>query len=1267
MTTLFIVVAIITAIALLFKHAMPPRKVRFESGERMSDAAFYTRLAALGKRLSVTENGFGISSKGVDIKNITTAIEKKLTCNLFVGEWAINFIRSKKKILVAFQSSKRAVRKSYTLGHVGGYPRLFLLCKELVECMQGDLTVDKLKTAVGSFERHAPLNAVERKFFSDMLTFCLLGYLSNTISLALKRSDSYDQGVIDGQNGKADLDRIMHGDYVCGMFSVAPKNEVAALERLLEANGISHTFEYNERNKRLAKTFAIVAGVLRSLDIACDIRQYESESVGLPLDLRKRRAVNIFNAAAIATAVISVIAVGIFMPTEYFGVSFVICVIAYACFRLPVLVVAPTSELPILSRLTELIYSKFKPIRKRGKDIALPEQYVPQVHFCGYSERNENSPSGGYMRVRADNGGRVFISPRGDGYKDCGLYLFFNDGQGVVDLSSCNGIYENHKTVYRSSTACTEFSAEFISPIDSKTCCCKITAVNRTDSEERIEITALYAMPSKHAEYIGFNGAREAIASIDGKTVSLAFDKQADFSRTAYEAASKNGAVLSGRNYKTLSGVCGFSVNPFSKNTALLVIAQGECEREAMLSTEYATSQGYFEYAEECLKIYCSDEQRNASLSGEHEENYGEILNAQCELDDEKNATVLIPKQEYALKFGCGGFTEDGAYLMNGVRKESAIGALTDILFDGCMGAELATCGVRGLFLREAANIITGTDECGLIENPSVFAVLRDGGVLWSPTVLPLGKGEMSVEYAYSHAEYRCAYNGIISSFKCYLAREKKAVIFDLNIQNTENKRREIEIMFSALAHENRKLTTERTENGIAALGEDGNGFMLFSSLTPTDYTLFREGYFVRGKIRKTSSFFRGGNTVAPTMSVRVNIGVNGSARAVFCIAACEGGVSEIDGIDEYNADEYFAREQKYFSEFWKIDLSSSDKLMNFMYKRSLYQAYVYGFLQDKKRCIEEICTILCAAKYVSPRAVKSRISELLSRQSENGKFEGGKLYGLLVAHAAVDYIEYTQDHSFKNECIPFKNGRAHGRKKQTVYASAAEHCLRVLDCADEMLCDRPCDVLHGIIYDKLLIELLHYFSGINNISVERKEKYMRTLCRVVARYTDNVKELKSHVIRVRPDLALATALYCAGEFDKAFECLKLVASHDSEEITMCACNSAPYLFRNIRTESDDGAITAALYFSMITEYVLGIKIKGRSLKINPRISANTPHLEFDIAGNSGKTHFIIDDTEKHGEWHMRKDKICYSAVDALSVDVKSDEKIIFYRSGRTH
>ena len=98
----------------------------------------------------------------------------------------------------------------------------------------------------------------------------------------------------------------------------------------------------------------------------------------------------------------------------------------------------------------------------------------------------------------------------------------------------------------------------------------------------------------------------------------------------------------------------------------------------------------------------------------------------------------------------------------------------------------------------------------------------------------------------------------------------------------------------------------------------------------------------------------------------------------------------------------------------------------------------------------------------------------------------------------------------------------------------------------------------------------------------------------------------------------------------------------------------------------ENEAVKAAVYYTLVTEKLLGLKIRGNRVKIDPHISSNTPHLEFSLRSDTeGSVHVTVDGTADGGDWRIRADKISY-ALNSIILGEKDNGKITLYREALT-
>lgn len=1257
MSTLLIIVAIIAAVILLFRHAAPRKRPYFSASERLPEKAILLRLENLGKRSAVTVRGFGLSSKKVDIKRIISEIYAKLVGGRELDDWETELYISRKIIFDAFNKSKNAIKKSYMLGHVNDHPRLFLLCNEIVKYTQGNITAEFIEKAVKAFEKYAPLDDLEKSFLPDMLMFCLCGLLYSVAFESKKSAQYYDKGVNDGKNGKVDLDYIVYGDYVCGLCDFAPVADCAAIQRLLECNGISQKDAELSRRIRLSKTYALIEYAVKSIEFIDSKRAEQIENFKAVSDKTPPRlVVTFFNFAPLVLIGIAAVLFCIFPPPRYAALFVVVSILIYAIFRYFMLKKYPRYYCVVLSNLFAAIKSKL-PQRKQSVEIEPIRKKTEIAYFGGEPSYKSNRTESGHVSVTADNRGCVIVeSP--DLLLSSALKLLCRADGKEISLAACDGAFERHKSIYRAAIEDMEIAAEIIAPEECDACC-RVTVINRNQSPKTVELAAIYA-PMTETTVGMSNGINGGVAIEDSNgMVALAFDRSATYGGDLNAFTDSNELVLGKSKAPVAIGVSKMTIVGFSRSIAQIVALHGKSKRELERAIEQVTSAGYFDYADACARVFC----------GLKPHEFHESQSAMPALAERKRSRApykahSLPKIKCDIVLPCGELTENGVFTVDpsccGTSKK-----YRNILSDGDVQVSLSHDGY--IDIRSSKCKYGIIDKPDVFSNmPKVFTAIGEDGIMWSPTLKPLGKGELQTTHTYTHTEYKSAYNGCITSLKVYIARKSNLVVFDLEIENTENKSRSLDAMFSALAC--RDSTVHFNGNNVYAdCGE--KSFAVFSTQKIKSFTPYKEGYFVRGEIDRCGNFRAGGSTPAPTVSVGIKLPPNGKSRAAFCVVMTDGKDIEKHAFDILTADAYIDTETEYFKRFWKIRLQSSDKHLNCMYKRSLYQAYACGVNNiDGNYSVKDTCVLLRAAKYVDYKSTKRNITKLLRTQFESGIFGPDNDDGIYVAALIADYVEHTRDYGFLDEYVPYKPKRVHGRLIE-INGTVLEHCLRALDTAIYSM-EEKSDLAHSICRDKVFIEALHYYAELCKNDINRREMYYDAIKNISSLCDSNVRQFKASNFFESADnesaIIYARALNIIGEYDKAFGILDNVNPINAAiRLGLKSYVNEPYMFCYNYKNGGNGRdeIIAALYYITVTEQLLGIKLRGSNVKISPCTAYQTPHVEFDIALNGGKAHIVVDDTEKQGDWGMRVDKIDYG-IKSFGIDRHNGATVTFYRSG---
>ena len=1258
MTALLIIAAITAAVALVFRYAVPRRKPEFSTGERLTRRALLYSIGRLSKRCAVTEVGFGINAGDVKPRRIFAVIEKELAARSALDEWAQIAYDAHDLIADAYERAKTAVRKSYAIGHVDGVPRLFMLCNNIVVGTQADISVEGLTAAVRTFEINAPLTRAERELFVDMMRFCLCGYFCVVARSAQARAEVFSDGVADGAVGKADLDHITHDDYVCGLLSATDARNKPAADRLLEVNGVDVSVAQASRQTHLANVYTDVSSVISSLEKLNAMCGESAISRSLPLNLPDKAMLrNYYLAPFVILVTLSAVLTCLYAPRSYFAVFMVAAIIVFARFRLSLIFKYPNysiDNIPIRRRVQKS-YKRSKP--QSASTVGNDEV----MRVDGENGYYGSSISSEAYEVKPDNFGRIQV------LKKCGknklasvedhLDMFFGICGKTVPLSKFDLSTEPHKSVYRYVCAEAEISAEFIAPVAESCCCCKISVVNRTEQPNTIDITALYTVDGKRTRTADKTNNFAVAANSDG-VVALAFDVAADYGKPVSEIAIENGLHLAERRGECLTGVCAVDVHGFEKRCALLSVSSGTGLREVMRIAEYVSDDGYFERESTRARAYCrGGRYRRVLPIAKNRMPAEEDKSVQNPLYESKR----LPDLDRAIADDHCGFLPDGAFFVD-VKNGMFARRLRHDMFDGRIGVELSQNGINGLYASDRSNGITFFDD-SMIERVPICVMIGEGEILWSPTALPFGKGELRVTQGFSQTVYENSYNGCVCTLKCYIARASSAVIFDVTVENTENVDRRMNIMFAFRPPDGAAAVFD---GEVVIVNNANKSFKIVSSVKPSECALFLEQYSSHGEIDRTDGFAHGGNIVAPAVAVSAELCARGRTRTVFVVDA-SGESKALSGAEcELFADTCLLKERRFCDGMFGIVLKSDDEYLNVMHKRALYQAHVYGVLGRADFDPFELCALLAAEKYVDKAAVKSRLIALFVEQSDSGKFRNDFRGALYIAYAAIDYAAFAADYGFWDELVEYAPRRVHGRKI-TVKSSVAEHCMRALDgivASDGYFYDKT---VRGIYDCKIFSELLRFFADMPNVSETRKARYVALLGKVAAKYAEELAQLRLRSFyslnSVRATVTCAKLLFDAGEYDKAYNLLKynnplraVFADRNDDENAVTT-----YFAEN--GDINAGAVAAALYYTTVTECLIGLKLRDGKISMEPNIGVAAPHIRLELPARDGRARIDVDGSEPNGEWRIRVNRISYSAAN-VEFDWRGDTDILLYRSG---
>ncbi|MDE7107024.1 MAG: hypothetical protein K2O39_01740, partial [Clostridiales bacterium] len=579
---------------------------------------------------------------------------------------------------------------------------------------------------------------------------------------------------------------------------------------------------------------------------------------------------------------------------------------------------------------------------------------------------------------------------------------------------------ERHSMVYRVCKGDLELCTETVAPIDGNVCITRLTVINRSDCDKTVTVTGAVVRKQPRSQKCYTQNIRGGAMAVCDNGFALSIgdgDYGGDLQAYCADGSMKHGDV----DCPTLIGTATLTVKRFSRAVSYMtVIYATRTQAENMF--EYVTDDLYYARAAECAAIYCK---ANAT------EKQAETPSISY-LDRKTVKPAVYPpprlaerKYEYAMPFG-GMSTGDIVIDNNRLHKP-----IYNTVSGGQLCVSLNQFGIQNISLGQD-NLTASVDKYAY--TPRAFVVIGENGVMWSPTVKPIGGGQARTIHSRGYTEYTCAYNGLVCVQKCFTAIGLPVAFFDITLHNNERVDRQFGVMFSAVCDS--ALNVEVSDNGAAAsVGK--SKLSLWAVGECAEYAAYKEAYFVYGKIDRTGGFRVGGSTPAPTASVSRTVKANSSARVVFCIAESSY-VEKLHSVSE--VDKLFDGVKRFYGRLGRILPATNDGVLNISYLQSLYSAYS-AFAARNHMSLYAECFVLSAVKYVDPEAVKNRIYRILSGQSPSGLLGGDYFDCLQAVQCIIEYAEYMRDDGFWNEVLPYAPFRTHG-KRMVVKDTAVNHVL---------------------------------------------------------------------------------------------------------------------------------------------------------------------------------------------------------------------------------
>lgn len=1302
MESLLIVIAIVIAVFLTVRSVMQPYRPDFALKRRVPTRGIAARARALGKKCAAVERGSGLSLSTLSpLRREYKALKRRSDDGKSLTSAQTVCAVNRDAVLGAAERAKTVMRKSYALGHVDKRPRLFLLCDMLVSDMRGYLDAKLVKTSVKAFCESAPLAFSELEGLPDMLRLCLCGLIMRVLGEENARAEVYDSGMRDGGDGKIDIGRLSDHDYLCGVADAVTSADKSAFDALIESNAVDTESARQTRRKRLALAYSAVYGAVRSLaavnvldlcalielcaadKVLCGVDGYSEESEQVKADyLRacereaKRRGTGecayahsvadsaatvgckisdyitagdkdgkkpIYTAIAVSLVVLAGVIICLTFSYRYAAVFPIFAIAIYALFR------------------RRLIIPKIDLMRRKYKaSNAGITEYVPPVrlaYFGGETDYKQNTIDGGRSRVVADNRGKVTVKSE-HGTAELGLDVSANSER--IRLAAFDGVFSSYKNTYRVVAENAEFSAEFIAPIDGAGCSVRVTAINRTDVPVAIGIfaAAKKSGKKKNVEFSLVNTTRETPYA-----VALCSDRAC-----SEHDGARGDAELSER----------FTLDGYQKRS--VVINTLFAENASLLSRRAvaACGSGSFECDEAAAREYCAD---TDSFAGLHEpmpsiEPYKKVAHIA--------ADVELPTLAYDVAADFGGYTRDGGLL-------PLPGSGTDVKNVMCDGEYCTEIYADGDSVRVPD--INGETDADLT---AAFIALGENGIIWTPTLRPLGRGNLYAVHHIGHSEFVCGYNGFVCTLRRYIALGGRGEFFDVTLANKTDRQRETDVMLSVRSD----VVCDTIMDSGRLLARDADGKVVFglqASERINEYAEFAEGYFVRGVVDRASGFRPGGVLHAPTVSTRVSVMPKSAARVVFLLRCGDGAPFKPNAV---NADAALAACKNHYEKCARFTARTGDRALNkaFMWVQyALINAVKASELADSGNAARDI-VLFRAARYFDISAVKRKILKLCTTQHRNGlcgnsEISEGRLVTDLLALPilAASYVDLTREFGILGEFAEFcsEQGESDGG------ASVLEHCLRAVDLAVQSFANGKKNMVDAMTLRFAVKRYVQYCA-----ESARKRRF-----EAAARYIDYAltdafdgtafssfsDAPAGGKIELMPQIMCALTGACGVETattalhtakNKLYDAKsgKMRLSSDSDELAELAvmllyaaalykidrCDEAFEVLRDCYRRGavvTDSVGAQALFYSVTAECVFGVKFVGEKIKLDPAVGGNVPDIAFDISTERGRARVTVDNDESCGAWRMRMNNVVYS-TDSVDLYREGEFDITLFRDG---
>lgn len=233
---------VILLLAFISVYFAPKYETNFSLCKKTDEQKLALAVRELAKNCAVVEN----CGRGVPYKCVTTALNnaynqltKRVKSNAKLEEYERIIYDDYYKIQENLSLVKKDKNAFLSLFHVGGKPRIYLLCSLIVRSLDGNVSGNVFSRLVSVFNTERPLTYPEILYLPSMLRFCLCEYLSLFCARSTNANFYKNKGIEDGKKNRFNRALTGYASYLMGISETSEGKNKKFVERTCENNGIS--------------------------------------------------------------------------------------------------------------------------------------------------------------------------------------------------------------------------------------------------------------------------------------------------------------------------------------------------------------------------------------------------------------------------------------------------------------------------------------------------------------------------------------------------------------------------------------------------------------------------------------------------------------------------------------------------------------------------------------------------------------------------------------------------------------------------------------------------------------------------------------------------------------------------------------------------------------------------------------------------------------------------------------------------------------------